>query len=156
VQYIGANVPQAWAAGAPFVLLQTMLGIVPNAPHGRLYVDPALPDWMPDVTLTDLRLGRKTMDLRFWRDGEETKFEVLRGGASIVMSRPITDALDLKTHRSRRSDRRRSIRMPATYSLVENIGPLPELQGLHSSCGLVRPSASHRYSRLMVGTNCSD
>src|SRR6516162_5850438 len=38
VQYIGANVPQAWAAGTPFVLLQAMLGIVPDAPHGRLYV----------------------------------------------------------------------------------------------------------------------
>ena len=98
VQYIGANVPQAWAAGAPFILLQTMLGIVPDAPHGRLYVDPALPDWMPDVTLMDLRLGRKTMDLRFWRDGEETKFEVLRGDASSVMPRRIADALGLKTH----------------------------------------------------------
>jgi glycogen debranching enzyme len=98
VQYIGANVPQAWAAGTPFVLLQTMLGIQPDAPHGRLYVDPALPDWMPDVTLIDLRLGCKTMDLRFWRDGEETKFEVLRGDASSVMLRRITDGLGLKTH----------------------------------------------------------
>jgi glycogen debranching enzyme len=97
VQYIGANVPQAWAAGTPFVLLQALLGIVPDAPRGRLYVDPALPDWMPDVTLIDLRLGRKTMDLRFWRDGEETKFEVLRGDASSVMSRPITDGLGLTT-----------------------------------------------------------
>jgi hypothetical protein len=69
VQYIGANVPQAWAAGTPFVLLQSMLGIVPDAPRGRFYVDPAFPDWMPDVTLIDLRLGRKTMDLRFWCDG---------------------------------------------------------------------------------------
>jgi glycogen debranching enzyme len=97
VQYIGANVPQAWAAGTPFVLLQAMLGIVPDAPRGRLYVDPALPDWMPDVTLIDLRLGRETMDLRFWRDGEATKFEVLRGDASSVVLRPITDALGLKT-----------------------------------------------------------
>jgi glycogen debranching enzyme len=97
VQYIGANVPQAWAAGTPFVLLQALLGIVPDAPRGRLYVDPALPNWMPDVTLIDLRLGRKTMDLRFWRDGEETKFEVLRGDASSVVLRPIADGLGLKT-----------------------------------------------------------
>ena len=97
VQYIGANVPQAWAAGTPFVLLQTMLGIVPDAPHGRLYIDPALPDWMPDVTLIDLRLGRKVMDLRFWRDGEKTKFEVLRGDPSSVVLRPIADGLGLKT-----------------------------------------------------------
>jgi len=39
---------------------------------------------MPDVTLIDLRLGRKTMDLRFWRDGEETQFEVLRGDPKAV------------------------------------------------------------------------
>jgi hypothetical protein len=70
---------------------------VPDAPRGRLYVDPALPDWMPDVTLIDLRLGRKTMDLRFWRDGEETEFEVLRGDASSVVLRPIAEGLGLKT-----------------------------------------------------------
>jgi len=90
-------VPQAWAAGTPFVLLQSLLGIVPDAPRGQLYVDPALPDWMPDVTLIDLRLDRKTMDLRFWRDGEATKFEVLRGDASSVVLQPIADALGLKT-----------------------------------------------------------
>ncbi|MEH2562147.1 hypothetical protein [Bradyrhizobium sp. AZCC 2289] len=27
VQYLGANVPQAWAAGSPFVLFQAMLGL---------------------------------------------------------------------------------------------------------------------------------
>ena len=98
MQYIGANVPQAWAAGTPFVLLQAMLGIRPDAPRGALYVDPALPDWMPDVTLIDLRLGYKTLDIRFWRDGDETKFEVMRGDASAVVLRPITDGLDLQTH----------------------------------------------------------
>ena len=79
VQYVGANVPQAWAAGAPFVLLQVMLGIWPDAPNGKLYVDPVLPDWLPDVTLFDLRLGRRTFDVRFWRDGADTKFEVTAG-----------------------------------------------------------------------------
>src|ERR1700688_4955138 len=40
VQYLGANVPQAWAAGTPFVLLQAMLGLQQDAPSGQLYVDP--------------------------------------------------------------------------------------------------------------------
>ena len=40
VQYLGANVPQAWAAGSVFALLQAMLGIQPDAPRGKLYVDP--------------------------------------------------------------------------------------------------------------------
>jgi glycogen debranching enzyme len=91
VQYVGANVPQAWAAGTPFVLLQTMLGILPDAPEGVLYVDPALPHWLPDVTLIDLRLGKKTFDVRFWRDGSETKFEVLRGDPKSIVARPLTE-----------------------------------------------------------------
>jgi hypothetical protein len=90
-------VPQAWAAGTPFVLLQVMLGIWPDAPNGRLYVDPALPDWLPDVTLFDLRLGRRTFDVRFWRDGPDTKFEVLRGDGRSVVHRAVTEMANLDT-----------------------------------------------------------
>jgi glycogen debranching enzyme len=97
VQYVGANVPQAWAAGTPFVLLQVMLGIWPDAPNGRLYVDPALPDWLPDVTLFDLRLGRRTFDVRFWRDGPDTRFEVLRGDGRAVVHRAVTEMANLDT-----------------------------------------------------------
>ena len=49
VQYIGANVPQAWAAGSAFMLTQAMLGFMPDAPHNKLYVDPWLPEWLPDL-----------------------------------------------------------------------------------------------------------
>ena len=61
------------------MLLQAMLGLQQDAPRGKLYVDPALPDWLPDVTLTDLRLGRRRFDIRFWRDGKDTLFKVLTG-----------------------------------------------------------------------------
>ena len=84
VQYLGANVPQAWAAGTPFMLLQAMLGVQQDAPRGKLYVDPALPDWLPDVTLRDLRLGRRRFDIRFWRDGKDTVFKVLKGKPDAV------------------------------------------------------------------------
>jgi glycogen debranching enzyme len=90
VQYLGANVPQAWAAGTPFALLQAMLGIQQDAPRGKLYVDPLLPVWLPDVTLTDLRLGRRRFNVRFWRDGEETLFEVLRGNRNAVERRAVS------------------------------------------------------------------
>ena len=43
VQYLGANIPQAWAAGSVFALMQAMLGCVPDAPRGKLLVDPWLP-----------------------------------------------------------------------------------------------------------------
>jgi len=84
VQYVGANVPQAWAAGSVFFLLQAILGLVPDAPRGKLYLDPLLPRWLPDITISDLRLGKHEFDIRFWRDGESTKFEVLRGDAKMV------------------------------------------------------------------------
>ena len=48
VQYLGANVPQGWAAGSIFSILQTLLGFQPDAPNGKLYLDPVLPDWMPN------------------------------------------------------------------------------------------------------------
>ncbi|HME24489.1 MAG TPA: glycogen debranching N-terminal domain-containing protein [Acetobacteraceae bacterium] len=86
VQYLGANVPQAWAAGSAFALLQAMLGIVPDAPRGVLGVDPNLPYWLPDVTLIDLRLGQREFDIRFWRDDEATRFEVLRGDPDAVVA----------------------------------------------------------------------
>jgi len=60
VQYPGANVPQAWACGATFQLLQAILGIQADAPSNRLYVDPELPQWLPDVTLHGLRVGERS------------------------------------------------------------------------------------------------
>ena len=87
VQYRGANVPQAWAAGSAFMLLQALLGIEPDAPRGVLHVDPMLPHWLPDVTLYGLRLGQQDFDISFWRDGNETQFKVLRGDAQAVQRR---------------------------------------------------------------------
>ena len=89
VQYLGANVPQAWAAGSVFSLLQAMLGFQPDAQAGQLALDPALPDWLPDVTLRDLRVGRQSFDIRFTRDGADTAITVLRGDAAAVIRRPM-------------------------------------------------------------------
>jgi hypothetical protein len=89
IQYLGANLPQAWAAGSVFSLLEAILGFQPDAKHGRLYIDPVLPPWLRDLTLSDLRLGKQIFDLRFHREGEETHFEVLRGDPEAVALRSI-------------------------------------------------------------------
>jgi hypothetical protein len=65
-------------------LLTAMLGFMPDARRGKLYVDPELPGWLPDLTVLDLRVHRHTFDIRFWREGDETRFEVLRGDPRVV------------------------------------------------------------------------
>ena len=89
VQYLGANVPQAWAAGSVFSLVQAMIGFQPDAPNGRLVFDPTLPDWLPDLTLRDLRVGDAVFDIRFTRSDTATDIEVLRGDASRVIRQPM-------------------------------------------------------------------
>jgi glycogen debranching enzyme len=86
VQYLGANVPQAWAAGSVFSLIKALLGFQPDAPAGRLTVDPWLPEWLPDLTVRDLRVGEQVLDIHFQRDGERTTFEVLRGDKAFVVA----------------------------------------------------------------------
>jgi glycogen debranching enzyme len=104
VQYLGANVPQAWAAGSLFHLLQAVLGIQADAPHERLYVDPQLPHWLPEVTLHGVAIGSAQVDLRFTRVSEsksEWDATVRRGRvevqaqpwAPLRLSTPASEAL---------------------------------------------------------------
>jgi hypothetical protein len=96
VQYIGANVPLAWAAGSVFMLTQALLGFLPAVPHNKLYVDPYLPAWLP-LTVHDLRIGKHMLDIRFWREGEQTAFEVIKGDHKLVARRDIgTEGVGLK------------------------------------------------------------
>ena len=69
VQYLGANVPQAWASGAVIHLLTALLGLEPDAANKHLELRPALPDWLDKVELGNLRVGDASVDLRVTRDG---------------------------------------------------------------------------------------
>jgi glycogen debranching enzyme len=79
VPYPVACSPQAWAAGASFLFLQTMLGLRAHADRGELELfHPHLPDWIGKVTLTGLRVGDASVDLLFHRWRGTTSAEVLR------------------------------------------------------------------------------
>lgn len=77
VQYLGANVPQGWAAGSVFHLLRAILGLDADAQRKQLLVDPVLPKWLPDITIRKLRVGKALVDLRFWREGDTTRHDVI-------------------------------------------------------------------------------
>ena len=70
VRYPVAGSPQAWAAGAPFLLLQAMLGIRADAPHGRLVVrNPQLPNGVRRLDIDAMRVGNALVSMRFRRVG---------------------------------------------------------------------------------------
>lgn len=88
VSFPMACTPDACSAGALFLILQSMLGIYAQAEENVVYVhNPVLPKWLGEVTLSDLRVGRTTMRLRFRREGTHTTFSVLekRGPGRIVV-----------------------------------------------------------------------
>jgi glycogen debranching enzyme len=70
--------PQAWAAGAFFLLLQAVLGIQPNAPSAVLHIGkPVLPGFLRELTLSKLRVGQSEVSLRFERTHEHTLAHLL-------------------------------------------------------------------------------
>lgn len=72
----GANIPQAWATGSIFHMLRTLIGLRADAPNKRLYVNPTLPEWLPEIEIKRIRVGPCFISLRFWRDGEISRWEV--------------------------------------------------------------------------------
>jgi glycogen debranching enzyme len=88
VQYLGANVPQAWAAGSIFRLIAVMCGIhaLTTRDGSTIFINPALPDWLPEITIRNIRAGRGSLDVAV-RDGEleilanSTGFDIVHGPA---------------------------------------------------------------------------
>jgi len=88
VAYPMACSPDATAAGSMFMMLQAVLGLYASAEENVLYIhNPLLPKWLGEVEVSNLRVGRSTLDLRFHRDGNQTRFSVRdkRGGVRVVV-----------------------------------------------------------------------
>ncbi|HEU4642260.1 MAG TPA: glycogen debranching N-terminal domain-containing protein [Gemmatimonadaceae bacterium] len=68
VHYPVACHPQAWAAGSIPYMLETLLGLVPDAFEKRLrIVRPMLPDFVDRLDLRDVTVGDARVSLRFQR-----------------------------------------------------------------------------------------
>ncbi|MDQ2965980.1 MAG: hypothetical protein M3R57_09050, partial [Chloroflexota bacterium] len=98
------------AAASVFRFVAILCGIhATSGPSGsRLYVNPALPEWLPDLTLRNLRAGRGAASVRFV-DGDvtvlanTTGFEIVHGPAPRPQPRE---------YQAKRSKRRRAPQGP--------------------------------------------
>jgi glycogen debranching enzyme len=89
--YPRACSPQAWSASATVQLVQVLLGLYPFAPARLLtLVRPRLPEWLPVLTLRNLRVGDATLTLRFERqkDGSAAHEVIERDGLVAVVEAP--------------------------------------------------------------------
>jgi glycogen debranching enzyme len=78
VQYPVSCSPQAWSAGSLFMLLQGILGLWPRAEERVLLVrNPHLPEWLGEVEIEGLRIGRSEVTLRFFRRDTRCHVDVL-------------------------------------------------------------------------------
>jgi glycogen debranching enzyme len=78
ILYPVACIPQAWAAGSVFMLLQACLGLSINAPEKEIsFYYPLLPQSLQQIEITNLRVGTATVDLRLDRHGRDVGVTIL-------------------------------------------------------------------------------
>lgn len=88
VSYPVACSPQAWSAGVMFMIVQSILGLTPDAPNNILYVNnPTLPVWLNSITLSNLKIGSSSITIKFTRSDGVTTFTVPKkeGKIRVVM-----------------------------------------------------------------------
>ena len=90
IAYPVACLPQAWASGSVFMMLQACLGLRIDGWRGEIQVDrPRLPAGIDQITIPNLAVGDATVDLTFQRIGERVAVypESRESGAVPVIAR---------------------------------------------------------------------
>ena len=85
--YPVACAPQAWAAAAVFLLLQSCLGLSLDAEKKQIRLDgPYLPETVPEIWIRDLRVGDACVDLFLERRANLVRLQILdkRGEVEVI------------------------------------------------------------------------
>ena len=83
-RYPVACLPQAWASGAVFMLLQACLGISFHHEKPQIrFSQPMLPKFLPWIRLENLRVGEGRVDLMLRRHVKDVSINVLRSEGDI-------------------------------------------------------------------------
>jgi glycogen debranching enzyme len=85
--YLSACAPQAWAAGAPFLMLEALLGIEVDALARRIsFAQTALPTGVDLLKIRRLPMGGRSIDLNVRRSGVSSTLEVVSAPQDVSFS----------------------------------------------------------------------
>jgi glycogen debranching enzyme len=88
--------PQAWASGAPLLMLQASLGMEFDPFQDEIrFRDPHLPSFLDSVLLRNLRLGESKVDVMAHRQSGNVSIEIVRAEGSSRVSVILGQAADL-------------------------------------------------------------
>ena len=86
IAYPSACMPQAWAAGAPFMMLSAALGLKIDAVRKEVrLVRPRLPEGVERIALERLDIAGSSLDIEIRRLGERTAVTATSGGSVAVV-----------------------------------------------------------------------
>jgi len=76
--------PQAWSAGAAFLLLQSSIGLAIDAVNRKIVLTrPVLPKFLEQVRVRNLAVGSASVDLVLFRSGDAVAATVERRNGSV-------------------------------------------------------------------------
>jgi glycogen debranching enzyme len=86
--YPVACAPQAWAAGSVFLMLQACLGMSIHGAEERIrFSNPTLPQFLQEIKIDNLRVGKATVDLMIERHPQDVSVRVLRMDGQIMIEK---------------------------------------------------------------------
>jgi glycogen debranching enzyme len=89
VAYPVACLPQAWAAGAVFMMLQACLGLTVDGEKGRVtFVDPHLPIGIDRMCIDGLQVGARRIDIVLQQVGGQVQVETPAEDGIVQVERP--------------------------------------------------------------------
>ena len=80
--------PQAWSSASAFFLLQACLGLTIQAQDSTIqFLNPLLPDFLQEITITNLKVGQAAVDLSLQRYAHDVGVDLVRreGAVNILI-----------------------------------------------------------------------
>jgi len=90
VSYPTSCSPQAWASAAPLLMLRTLLRLDPWVPHGKVWLDPVLPDEISYLAVHRIPLAGSRLTVKI--DGGDVEVRGLPDNIDVISQprRPLT------------------------------------------------------------------